>query len=81
MVAASAIPAITGATTRTFKNADRNPVNASIPMSPSDEYPCTAITPPDARVKKAATPTVPPIMTSAPAPSVISATSRTVSFR
>ncbi len=37
MVAASAMPAITGATTRTFRNADRKPVNASIPMLPSDE--------------------------------------------
>ena len=33
------------------------------------------------QVRKAATPTVPPIMTSAPAPSVISATSRIVSLR
>jgi len=37
MVAASAIPAITGATTRTFRNADRKPVSASMPMLPSDE--------------------------------------------
>ena len=37
MVAASAMPAITGATTRTFRNADRNPVSASMPMLPSDE--------------------------------------------
>ena len=81
MVAASAIPAITGATTRTFRNADRKPVSASMPMLPSDEYPCTAMTPPEARVKKAATPTVPPIMTSAPAPMVISATRRIVSLR
>lgn len=81
MVAASAMPAITGATTRTFRKADRNPVSASMPMLPSDEYPCTAMTPPEARVKNAATPTVPPIITRAPAPMVISAISRTVSLR
>ena len=39
------------------------------------------MTPPDASVKKAATPTVPPIMTSAPVPIVISAISRIVSLR
>ncbi|CNH51246.1 Uncharacterised protein [Mycobacterium tuberculosis] len=39
------------------------------------------MTPPDARVRKAATPTVPPIMISAPAPNVISATRRIVSLR
>ncbi len=43
--------------------------------------PCTAIAPPEARVRKAATPTVPPIITRAPAPMVISATSRMVSLR
>ncbi len=39
------------------------------------------MTPPDASVRNAATPTVPPIITSAPAPSVISAMSRIVSLR
>ena len=37
MVAASAIPAMIGATMRTLRNADRKPVSASIPMLPSDE--------------------------------------------
>ena len=37
MVAASAMPAITGATMRTLRNADRKPVSASMPMLPSDE--------------------------------------------
>ncbi len=37
MVAASAMPAITGATTRTLRKADRKPVSASMPMLPSDE--------------------------------------------
>jgi hypothetical protein len=36
-VAANPIPATTGATMRTLMNAARNPVNASIPKSPSDE--------------------------------------------
>nr|CRL82861.1 hypothetical protein CPGR_06088 [Mycolicibacter nonchromogenicus] len=81
MVAASAIPATTGATIRTLRKADKKPVNASIPMLPSEEKPCTAITPPEARVKKVATPTVPPMMASAPVPMVISAISRTVSLR
>ena len=39
------------------------------------------MTPPEARVRNAATPTVPPIITSAPAPMVISAISRIVSRR
>ena len=37
MVAANAIPAMTGATMRTLRNADKKPVSASIPMLPSDE--------------------------------------------
>ena len=37
MVAANAMPAMTGATIRTLRNADRKPVSASMPMLPSDE--------------------------------------------
>ncbi|SKS47789.1 Uncharacterised protein [Mycobacteroides abscessus subsp. abscessus] len=37
IVAAIAMPATTGATMRTLRNADRKPVSASIPMLPSDE--------------------------------------------
>ena len=37
MVAASAMPAMTGATMRTLRKADRKPVSASMPMLPSDE--------------------------------------------
>ena len=36
-VAASPMPATTGAAMRTLMKADRNPVKASIPMLPSDE--------------------------------------------
>ena len=39
------------------------------------------MTPPEAKVRNAATPTVPPIITSAPVPIVISAISRMVSLR
>ena len=39
------------------------------------------MTPPEASVRNAATPTVPPIITRAPVPIVISAMSRTVSLR
>nr|CRL74259.1 hypothetical protein CPGR_03571 [Mycolicibacterium komanii] len=36
-VAANPIPATTGAAIRTLMNAAKNPVNASIPISPNDE--------------------------------------------
>ncbi|SHT45235.1 Uncharacterised protein [Mycobacteroides abscessus subsp. abscessus] len=39
------------------------------------------MTPPEASVRKTATPTVPPIITRAPVPMVISASTRIVSLR
>ena len=61
--------------------AAKNPVSASMPMLPSDEYPCTASVPPAARVRKPTMATVPPIMANVPAPMLISAISRMTSLR
>jgi hypothetical protein len=80
-VAAKPIPATTGATRRTLRNADKNPVNASMPISPSELYPWTASVPPDANVKNPTITTVPPISAKVPAPILISATRRTISRR
>lgn len=80
-VAANPIPATTGAAIRTLMNAAKNPVSASIPISPSDEYPCTANVPPAASVKNPTIATVPPIIASVPAPIEISAINRTISLR
>ncbi len=81
-MAANPIPATTGALIRTLMNAARNPVSASIPILPSELYPCTANVPPAASVKKNPTiTTVPPIIANVPAPMLISAINRMISFR
>ena len=75
------MPATTGAEMRTLMNAARNPVRASMPMLPSELYPCTARVPPAARVRKPTITTVPPIIANVPAPMLISAIRRMISWR
>ena len=62
-------------------NAAKNPVNASMPILPSELYPWTASVPPAARVKNPTIATVPPIIAKVPVPMLISATSRMTSLR
>jgi hypothetical protein len=66
---------------RTLMKAAKNPVSASMPMSPRELYPWTASVPPAARVRKPTMTTVPPIIAKVPAPIEISAISRTISRR
>ena len=80
-VAAKPIPATTGAERRTLMNAARNPVSASMPIFPSELYPCTASVPPAASVRNPTMTTVPPIIAKVPAPMLISATRRMTSRR
>ena len=61
--------------------AAKKPVSASMPISPNDEYPCTANVPPAASVKNPTIATVPPIIANVPAPMEISAINRTISLR
>ena len=64
---------------RTLMNADKKPVNASMPIFPRELYPWTASVPPVARVRNPTMATVPPIIAKVPAPMLISAMRRTMS--
>jgi hypothetical protein len=79
-VAASAIPATSGAISRVLKYADTKPENAAVPIWLSAAYPCSPTSVPVKKHMAVITPTVPPMTARAPEPRVTSARIRRISF-
>src|SRR3954465_6923499 len=79
-VAASAMPATSGAISRVLKYAETKPENAAVPSWLSAAYPCSPTSVPVKKHIAVMTPTVPPMTASAPEPSVTSARIRRISF-
>ena len=79
-VAASAMPATSGAISRVLKYADTKPENAAVPIWLSAAYPWRPTSVPVKKHIAVITPTVPPITASAPEPRVTSARIRRISF-